>query len=76
MNFYIGESLQPDLVHESDRAWQAHAALTPEVIVRASVSFSEREYPSIHVVLADDVRKKNFQDAIEAMRSGRVVGED
>jgi hypothetical protein len=74
MNFYVGESLQPDLVHEVTVRGKRMLPLLLKYST-ASVSFSEREYPS-SMLLADDVRKKNFQDAIEAMRSGRVVGED
>ena len=74
MNFYVGESLQPDLVHEVTLRGKRMLPLLLKYST-ASVTFSEREYPS-SMLLTDEVRKKNFQDAIEGVRSGRAVGED
>jgi hypothetical protein len=74
MNFYVGESLQPDLVHEVTVRGKRMLPLLLKYRA-ASVTFSERKYPS-SMLLTDEVREKNFQDAIEGIRSGRVVGED
>jgi hypothetical protein len=74
MNFYVGESLQPDLVHEVTARGKRMLPLLLKYST-ASVTFSERKYPP-SMLLTDEVRRKNFKDAFEAVRAGRVVGED
>jgi hypothetical protein len=66
--------MQPDLVHEVTVRGKRMLPLLLKYST-ASVTFSDRKYPP-SMLLADDVRKKNFQVAIEAVRAGRVVGED
>jgi hypothetical protein len=74
MNFYVGESLQPDLVHQVTLRGKR---ILPVLLKyrKAPVAFTGRKYPA-SLLLADDVRKKNFDDAIEAVKTGKVVGED
>src|SRR5712671_4846963 len=59
MNFYIGESLQPDLVHEVTVRGKRMLPLLLKYST-ASVTFSEREYPS-SMLLTDVARKKSFR---------------
>jgi hypothetical protein len=74
MDFYVGESLQPDLVHEVTARGKRMLPLLLKYST-ASVTFSDWKYPP-SMLLTDEVRMKNFQDAIGAVRAGRVVGED
>jgi hypothetical protein len=74
MNFYVGESLPPDLVHQVTLRGKR---MLPMLLKyrKAHVVFTRRKYPA-SLLLADDVREKNFNDAIESVRAGKVVGED
>jgi len=73
MNFYVGESLQPDLVHQVTVRGKQMLPLLLKYR-KASVAFSGFKYPP-SLLVADDVRKKSFDDAIEAVRTGKVIGE-
>jgi len=41
----------------------------------ARVAFTGKNYPA-SLLLADDVRKEGFEDAIASVKAGRIVGED
>jgi hypothetical protein len=74
MNFYVGESIQADLIHQVTTRGKRMLPLLLKY-KKASVAFSKVEYPK-SMLVADDVRKKSFDDAIAAVRAGKVVGED
>ncbi len=74
MNFYVGESLQTDLLHQVTTRGKRMLPLLLKY-EQAPVVFPRLKYPK-SLLVADDVRKKSFDDAIEAVKTGRVVGED
>jgi hypothetical protein len=74
MNFYVGESLQMDLVHQVTVRGKRMLPLLLKY-QKASVAFSGFKYPK-SLLIADDIRKRSFDDAIEAVKTGKVVGED
>ena len=74
MNFYVGESLQVDLVHHVTARGKRILPLLLKY-KKAPVAFTGVKYPT-SLLVADDVRTKSFDDAIEAVKAGKVVGED
>jgi hypothetical protein len=74
MNFYVGESLQTDLVHQVTTRGKRMLPLLLKY-EHAPVALPGVNYPK-SLLVADDVRKKGFDDAIEAVKTGKVVGED
>ena len=74
MNFYVGESLQADLVHSVTVRGRRMLPLLVKYR-SAHVTFSRRKYPS-SLLLAPDIRKQDFETAIKSVRAGKVIGED
>ena len=74
MNFYLGESIDEDLLHEITVRGKRMLPLLLEYR-NARVAFSEKKYPS-PLLVAPDVRKENFDEVIEAVRAGKVIGVD
>ena len=74
MNFYVGESLGEDLLHQVTVRGKRMLPLLLKYR-KARVIFSQREYPS-SLLLASDVRKEGFDVAIKSVRAGKVFGED
>lgn len=74
MNFYVGESTGTDLLHQVTVRGKRMLPLLLKYR-NAHVVFSSRTYPS-SLLLAPDVRKENFGDAINSVRAGRIIGED
>jgi hypothetical protein len=74
MNFYVGESLQSDLVHEVTKRGKR---MLPFLLKYQNkrVLFSRRKYPA-SLLVASDIRTRDFQTAIEAIKAGKVLGED
>jgi hypothetical protein len=74
MNFYVGESLQPDLVHEVTLRGKRMLSLLVKYR-QESVTFTDRKYAQ-SLLLADDIRQRDFDNAINSVRSGRVFKVD
>lgn len=74
MNFYVGEALQSDLVHEITKRGKRMLPLLLKYEPDA-IHFSKRSYPA-SLLVAKDVRSDEFQTAIQAVKSGKVVGDD
>ncbi len=74
MNFYVGESLGEDLLHQVTVRGKRMLPLLLKYR-NAHVVFSSRTYPS-SLLLGPDVRKENFDDAINGVRAGKIIGED
>lgn len=74
MNFYVGEALQSDLVHEVTKRGKRMLPLLLKY-QHDAVRFSKRSYPA-SLLVAKDVRADEFQTAIQAVKSGKVIGED
>jgi hypothetical protein len=74
MNFYVGESLGEDLLHQVTVRGKRMLPLLLKYR-SAHVIFSSRRYPS-SLLLAPDVRKENFSNAINSVKEKRVLGED
>ena len=74
MNFYVGESLGEDLLHQVTVRGKRMLPLLLKYR-GAHVIFSSRTYPS-SLLLAPDVRKENFDGAINSVRAGKIIGED
>jgi hypothetical protein len=74
MNFYVGEASGEDLLHQVTVRGKR---MLPVLLKyrNAHVVFSKRTYPS-SLLLASDVRKENFDDAINNVRAGKIIGED
>ena len=72
MNFYVGESLQPDLVHQVTLRGKRMLPLLLKY-KSASVAFADRKYPR-SLLLADDIRQMGFDNAIDSIRTGKVFG--
>jgi hypothetical protein len=74
MNFYVGESLGEDWVHQITVRGKRMLPLLLKYR-NARVIFSQRKYPS-SILLAHDVKKEFFENAIESVTAGKVYGED
>src|ERR1700687_1375150 len=74
MNFYIGESPGQDLLHQVTVRGKRMLPLLLKYR-NAHVIFSQRKYPS-SILLAHDVKKEFFENAIESVTAGKVFGED
>ena len=74
MNFYVGESLGENLLHQVTVRGKRMLPLLLKYR-SAHVIFSSRRYPS-SLLLAPDVRKENFSNAINSVKEKRVLGED
>ncbi len=74
MNFYVGESLGEDLLHQVTVRGKRMLPLLLKYR-NAHVSFSERKYPS-SLLLTREVREEDFSNAINSVRAGKVFGED
>jgi hypothetical protein len=74
MNFYVGESLGPDLVHQVTLRGKRMLPLLLKYQA-PSVSFPDKKYPT-SLLLADDVKQTNFDNAIKSIRAGKVFGEE
>jgi hypothetical protein len=74
MNFYIGEAPGEDLLHQV--TVRGRRMLPLLVKYRdARVVFAKREFlPSI--LLSPDVKKENFDKAINSVKAGKTIGED
>lgn len=74
MNFYVGEALGPDLVHQVTLRGKRMLPLLKKYRT-ASVSFPNRTYaPSL--LVADDIRQTNFDNAIKSIEVGKISGEE
>ena len=73
MNFYIGESTDADLLHEVTVRGKRMLPLLLKYR-DAKVVFPGKKYPS-SILVAADVRKQNFDEAIKSIRDGKVIGE-
>jgi hypothetical protein len=74
MNFYVGESTGGDVLHQVTVRGKRMLPLLLKYR-NSQVVFSNRTYPS-SLLLALDVRKQNFDDAINNVRAGKIIGED
>jgi hypothetical protein len=74
MSFYIGESTGEDLLHEITVRGKRMLPLLLKYS-NATVIFSRKKYPS-SLLLAPDVKKESFDDTIENIRAGKVIGVD
>jgi hypothetical protein len=74
MNFYVGESLQADLVHEVTLRGKRMLPLLLKYR-KESVTFTDRKYPQ-SMLLADDIRQRDFDNAIDSVKKGRVFKVD
>ena len=74
MNYYVGEALGPDLVHEVTLRGKRMLPLLMEYRT-ATVSFRNKQYPS-SLLLADDVRQENFENAVNSIKAGKVFGDE
>ena len=74
MNYYVGESLGEDLLHQVTVRGKRMLPLLLKYRT-AHVVFSSREYQS-SLLLAPDVRKERFDDAINSVKTGKIIGED
>jgi hypothetical protein len=74
MNFYVGESLGEDLLHQVTVRGKRMLPLLLKYR-NAHMVFSNRKYPS-SLLLAPDVRKEDFDDTINNVRAGKIIGED
>jgi hypothetical protein len=74
MNFYIGESFGEDLLHEITVRGKRMLPLLLKYR-KATVAFSGKKYPS-SLLVPPEVRKENFDEVIEAVRAGKVIGVD
>ena len=74
MNFYIGESSDRDLLHQVTVRGKRMLPLLMKYR-NSSVTFSKKEYPS-SLLLAADVRKQNFDEVINSVKAGKIIGED
>jgi hypothetical protein len=74
MNFYVGEAPGEDLLHQVTVRGKRMLPLLLKYR-NAHVVFSDRKYPS-SLRLAPDVRKEDFDDAINNVRRGNIIGED
>jgi hypothetical protein len=74
MNFYIGEATGEDVLHQVTVRGKRMLPLLLKYR-NAHVVFSNRKYPS-SLLLAPDVKKEDFDDAIKSVRAGKVIGED
>jgi hypothetical protein len=74
MNYYVGEALGPDLVHEVSLRGKRMLPLLMKYRP-ASVSFSNKQYSS-SLLLADDVRRENFENVVNSIRAGKVFGDE
>ncbi len=74
MNFYIGESTGGDVLHQVTARGKR---MLPLLLKYRSgqVVFPNRTYPG-SLLLAPDVRKEDFDDAINNVRAGKIIGED
>jgi|SRR5579862_9293976 len=71
MNFYVGESLQVDLVHEVTSRGKRMLSLLEKYRSRA-VRFSDRNYPT-SIWLSEDTRNENFNAAIKNIKAGKAT---
>jgi hypothetical protein len=74
MNFYVGESLQADLVHEVTLRGKRMLPLLLKYR-KESVTFTDRKYTQ-SMLLADDIRQRDFDNAIDSVKRGRVFKVD
>lgn len=74
MNFYLGESIDEDLLHEVSVRGKRMLPLLLKYR-NARVVFSQKKYPS-SLLVAADVRRQNFDEVITSIRSGKVIGEE
>jgi hypothetical protein len=74
MNFYVGESPGEDVLHQVTVRGKRMLPLLLKYR-NVHVIFSGRKYPS-SLLLAPEVKKENFDDAIKSVRAGKVIGED
>lgn len=74
MNFYVGEALQDDLIHEVTVRGKRMLPLLLKYR-KGQVAFAVRKYPE-SLLLKNDVRNENFENAIESIQAGKIIGED
>jgi hypothetical protein len=74
MNYYVGESMGSDLIHQVTLRGRRMLPLLMKYR-KASVSFPNKRYPS-SLLLAADVRQANFRNAINSIQSGKVFGDE
>jgi len=72
MSFYLGESTNSDLLHEVTVRGKRMLPLLLKYR-DATIIFSRKKYPS-SLLLAPDIRKESFDDAIESIKAGEVIG--
>jgi len=74
MNFYVGESTGEDVIHHVTVRGKRMLPLLLKYR-NAHLVFSEHKYPS-SLLLAPDVRKGDFDVAIDSVKTGKIFGED
>jgi hypothetical protein len=74
MNYYVGEALGPDSVHEVTVRGKRMLPLLLRYR-KATVSFPDRTYPP-SLSVERDIRERNFETAIKSIKEGKVFGEE
>ncbi len=74
MNFYVGEALQDDVIHEVTVRGKRMLPLLRKYR-KGPVAFTGRRYPE-SLLLRKDVRNENFENAVESINAGKIIGED
>jgi hypothetical protein len=74
MDFYIGESLGDDLLHQVTKRGKRMLPLLMKYRT-ARIVFPEREYPS-SLLVSPEVKRENSDSAIKSVKAGKVIGED
>lgn len=72
--FYVGESMQSDLVHQVTIRGKRMLPLLQKYR-KGPVAFADRKYPE-SMLLAKEVRNENFESTIESIKAGKIIGED
>lgn len=74
MSFYIAEAPGEDLLHQVTVRGKRMLPLLLKYR-DATVSFPDREFPH-SVLLSPEIRRENFDSAINSVKAGKVIGED
>jgi len=74
MSFYIGEATGEDLLHQVTVRGKRMLPLLVKYR-DARVAFAKRKFPA-SILLSPDVKKENFDNAINSVKAGKTIGED
>ena len=74
LNFYVGEATGEDLLHDVTKRAKRMLPLLLKYRDKR-VTFPDRSYPA-SIILDSGARRQNFDDAINAIRAGKVLGDD